>query len=666
MSRRLRWLLLLVAGPAAAQDFKPEAVCMLPPRRERQAPALPRAWPEFKEAEPAGTWGRNDTPAHAEWIAGTGADVLGRLSSPESAAQFFFSEEAWDDGAIPLAHDIGLGPGLRIKVQAVIGDGLHGSAAASTGDYDFYRVGELLPGQRFTAAISTPEGSLDTKIGLYDAGGALVNKNDNGLPGVPDSFLETSVAKSGDYFLLVRGINTAWPGNPFDPASGPKAGSEGPYELMVGIDAVDVDVFSFDAAPGDVISVSVEGQARRVTLLGPAGTTLMGANVDASILFPASSPLLVGGNANVARILEAPGHHAVAVESGDGDYALRFRLHRTGLAMPQVLFLDFDGAGIDARILGGTTSATLSPLERFLAPLGLEDQAQALMDGIVAVVEENLVTDFAGVRGYGLELRASHRHADPWGDPHASRIIVGGRTAELGIHTVGIAESVDVGNFVLAETAVVLLDVLLDPNREDTPAAAALRDGASLVDVLSRAIGNIASHEAGHLFANFHTWHPNSGISLMDGGRDYLAIAGSGPDGVFGTTDDTDVDFGVAGYREVEGFTGLQDSQGAIATGLSAAGITAVPAPAQPIEAPVLGLPYPHPARGRAVIPLWRARQGSAALALYDILGRHVDTLFQGELGAGRHHIPVDFNSIPAGLYLLRSGSASRSVMVVR
>ncbi len=663
---RIGLLLFFVAGQSAAQDLHTRHVCVLPMTVMRQAQAVPYAWPEVEEAEPSGEWGVNDSHASAQWIAYRGANVRGRLSPPDWSAEYYVSEEASDDGSIPLARDIGLAPGLRIRVHAEIGDGPHGSRAGATGDYDVYRVGELRPGQRFVAAISTPEGALDTKIGLFDATGALIDRNDNGLPGVPDSFLDAEVDTAGLYYLIVRGINMAWPGDPFDPASGPKVGSEGPYILDIGIDAADVDIFSFDAKAGDVFSAAVQGQARHVTLMGPAASTLMGAEADWSLLYPSASPLVKGGNANVARTLHAPGRYAVAVESGQGDYTLQFRLHAAGLPARQVLFLDFDGETLDTRVLGGLRTVALSPLESYLAPLGLEGDAHVLMDAIVAVVEENLQSDFAGEGGVELEILASHRHADPWGAPDVSRVIVGGSAAELGINTVGIAESVDVGNFVMAETAVVLLDVLMDPRRGDTPAAGALRDGVSLVEVLSEAIGNIASHEAGHLFANFHTGHPDHTVSLMDAGRDYLAMAGSGPDRTFGTADDTDVDFGVVPYREEEGFSGLQDTRAALVIGLGMAVPTLSEGAVALQASDELGLPYPHPASGQAFVPLVRSRRGSVALGLFDILGRRVRTLFEGTLSGGTHQIAVDFAGVAPGLYMLRAERSSRTVVVAR
>jgi hypothetical protein len=59
-------------------------------------------------------------------------------------------------------------------------------------------------------------------------------------------------------------------------------------------------------------------------------------------------------------------------------------------------------------------------------------------------------------------LLNSRDHADPFGAPH-DRLVVGGTISELGIGTIGIAQSIDPGNFATSETGVVLLDLLSGP-----------------------------------------------------------------------------------------------------------------------------------------------------------------------------------------------------------
>ena len=48
-----------------------------------------------------------------------------------------------------------------------------------------------------------------------------------------------------------------------------------------------------------------------------------------------------------------------------------------------------------------------------------------------------------GIPGdFNIEIRNSRDHGDLFGQPNVSRIIVGGTQAELGIPTVGIAQSI--------------------------------------------------------------------------------------------------------------------------------------------------------------------------------------------------------------------------------
>ena len=52
----------------------------------------------------------------------------------------------------------------------------------------------------------------------------------------------------------------------------------------------------------------------------------------------------------------------------------------------------------------------------------------------------------------------------------------------------------------------------------------------------------------------------------MDQGGNFPLLFGVGPDGVGGTADDPDVDFGEDVFNPSEGFTGIEDTLGRIAT----------------------------------------------------------------------------------------------------
>lgn len=212
----------------------------------------------------------------------------------------------------------------------------------------------------------------------------------------------------------------------------------------------------------------------------------------------------------------------------------------------------------------------LSPLRSFLGGWGLDDDDyEPLVREIVANVTENLRRDMeaSGInRDYRIRIRNSLDHRDPWGQDNVSRIVVGGTIAESGVATIGIAQSIDPGNFDREETALVLLDVLSSQDLED-PASlnTYLTADSDRVGFVGQAIGNITSHEAGHFFGNWHVDQFNDVLNLMDQGGNFPLLYGVGPDGVGGTDDDPDVDFGEDTFNPNEGFTGTEDTLSRIA-----------------------------------------------------------------------------------------------------
>ena len=347
----------------------------------------------------------------------------------------------------------------------------------------------------------------------------------------------------------------------------------------------DVDFFSVDLRAGDVVSGNVFGSGFELRLFDPAGTQRIGSTQDATFIIP--GPLPGGGNAAFGYVVEADGTYGIRVSGGTGPYTLELRLFRPPLesaedSTHQILFIDFDGATFDASVLGGPSLVTLSPLSSFLSGWGLSPgDEDAVIDAILAATEENLSADMrvlglngdfdtTGRRGdFDIEILNSRDHPDPFGGPNVSRVIVGGTIGELGISTIGIAQSIDIGNFDAAETAVVLLDLLSasasDPNSLNQYS---LGGGATVFDLIGIGVGNIVAHEAGHFFADFHTDRFNASPNIMDQGGNLDNLVGVGPDRIFGTADDLDVDFGPDIYALNEGFSGIEDTLNAVAFGL--------------------------------------------------------------------------------------------------
>ena len=75
------------------------------------------------------------------------------------------------------------------------------------------------------------------------------------------------------------------------------------------------------------------------------------------------------------------------------------------------------------------------------------------------------------------------------------------------------------------------------------------------------------------------------------------------------------------------------------------------------VEAPrelALSPNYPNPFNPTTTIPFTVPADGRAVLAVYDVLGRRVATLFDGVQAAGAHGVAFRADGLPSGLYLIR------------
>ncbi|WP_412061417.1 choice-of-anchor Q domain-containing protein [Rubrivirga sp. IMCC45206] len=84
-----------------------------------------------------------------------------------------------------------------------------------------------------------------------------------------------------------------------------------------------------------------------------------------------------------------------------------------------------------------------------------------------------------------------------------------------------------------------------------------------------------------------------------------------------------------------------------------------------------LATPAPNPASGRATVAFSVAAPGRVELALFDALGRRVQTVFDGEVvPGGVESAPIDVSGLAAGVYIVRlsgaAGVATRTLTVVR
>ncbi|MGX6606981.1 PPC domain-containing protein [Micromonosporaceae bacterium Da 78-11] len=540
------------------------------------------------EDEVDGTSGGNDTPANAQRVTGFGTGtgqfakirVLGGLDN-ETISTPGVPAAPEDDGSIPLAGDSGVG---TIRNGAVIssqlGDGPHGRLTGDgSNDFDFVKL-SAPAGKVLTITTATPTGALDTILQLYAADGTLLAVNDD-FTGL-DSQITYRVTTAGDFYAAVLAYGGV-PADPFDSGSGGGIGdasppSEGPYTLTLTSGGVDTDFFAVKLKVGDVLGASVKGSPTYLTVYDTTPREVHGSKQDASYIYPLASPLPGGGNAVTDYVATKAGWHYVGVASGSGAYDVTVEAYRPVLqgAKPvQTLYLDFDGARVNTGVFGGPGNRDLTGFPAFLANWGLtRADEDAVIDRIVAGVTENIKQDLiaSGLNTkFKLKVLNSKDDADPWGQPNVSRIVVGGTIAESGVDTIGIAQSIDPGNFETEETALVLLDVVSAP-ADDSSASlnAYLTPASDRIAFVGQALSNVIAHEGGHFFGNFHTDNQDALPNLMDaGGTGFATLFGVGPDGVGGTADDIDVDFGDSRFLPAEGFLGTEDTLGRIVFGIT-------------------------------------------------------------------------------------------------
>jgi hypothetical protein len=424
----------------------------------------------------------------------------------------------------------------------------------------------LRAGEVFAATVREAGGLLE----LRDPRGTLVQGSAVDRTGI---FPESSPLLGGgnasiDHVAAVTGPHTitvrraprpapaATPGTPSAPA---KPVTPGPPAAKPASPAA-------EPAPGSASANSLTEPAAPPSAVAQPAPAAPAAQPAPAVLAAQPSPSAAPDPSAVPDPSAKPG-------ASDGAYRAEIGVFRPTSAPAQKIVLEYGGAAVDVRRFGidnAQPEVQLSPLGAFLGGWGLQPEDEpALIARITATVRENLA-DTGG--GQVEVLEASRGGRSEFGKPGVSRVVIGGSAQEAGIPTVGIAESVDPGNFAREETAMVLLDRLAGPADNVVSLSHYLRtpvDRNARIDFVGRALGNIAAHEAGHFLGSWHTDADSGKHDLMAPG-DVVGAFGFGADKLGGTPDDQRARFGQDRYAPDEGFTGTEDTRNRTTVGLRA------------------------------------------------------------------------------------------------
>ena len=368
----------------------------------------------------------------------------------------------------------------------------------------------------------------------------------------------------------------------------------------------------FDMRAGDILDIALNGAAGNISVYYGEGTSRPSGFWFGTDTNQASdtkgSPLQNVGTAVIAQTIPETGRYyiALAPSNGSANYTMGLRayrpvLERAPIGTKQILYVDFDGGFYpSSRISGSTNPLGMIRFDRMEDNLGLLGFPNATRSDVLQLKQEIMVEaqkmfdtlitnglngdyDSTGNPGdYGITLlssldcpeipsaRGPGSSCSPDlnldNNPLVTRILVGSIINEVGIPTIGIAESVDIGNFVTDEIGIVLMDQIA------ASAAVPLSPSVSQLNVMAKFLAGVIVHEAGHTFGERHTDTGNQVFNIMDSGSQQAgeAFIGIGPDGIAGTADDQQSEFAVEDeFSLVEGIFGYSRTAASMAHNLS-------------------------------------------------------------------------------------------------
>ena len=438
----------------------------------------------------------------------------------------------------------------------------------------------------------------------------------------------------------------------------------------------DEDYYAFDLKKGDILDtrlVAATGTRPTLALYDSQGRELQFAQGRflGGLAFPTTSPLYKDGNTTLPYVIDTAGRYYMRVSDGISAYTLNMRVHRSTfeaetIGTQQTIYVDFDGALTRAETINltalGVPAGTLRipSMARYMTQIGLtEADAPSVARNIMSRVEKKmqpLLAQFS-TNGYypltgnpgdfGVRLVSSYDSPDLWGQKNVSRVLVGGTQLEIlqdDVGLLGIAQSVDVGNFSHEETTLVMLDIMGDTALDRT--LIPIAGNVTVADLFAELVADTIAHEAGHTLGGVHQDSNNTTDTIMDQFYVPEISAGVGPDLIFGTRDDITLKFLDDEYSPTTGIPfggGLCNSPDVLAIGMSTG----------TVGGSITGSAFNDLNRNA------RKDTGEAGLAGWQV---YIDSNNNGLLETGEVRTTTD----TAGNYTLRAGAGTYNIRLAR
>ena len=538
----------------------------------------------INEQESSEVFGENDTKENAQSLNinyGQLTALYGMLTV-QAQPQIFtdsLSESLEQNDTSSSATSLNMAvSGIRHKVEGSLNDG---SQSFNGRDYDIHKLSNLNPNLPLYIEYTASE-YKNENISFSD------ENRQNFIAYIPEFY---SVLPFFNHFqtdlYVAIGASTLNTKEGFDVSTDRNGFSIlDQYQMTYYQPEMDLDYYKINLNEGDLLSVSSNYSNVLLQVESPLERFVAGISA-LGFVYPSDSPAIKTGASNIAYTATESGEHTIIIKTSDiarqsADYEILFQREKASSNLleegeAQIVFLDFDGATLNGLPFNGINeNITLSGLSQFLSDfeLAASDETQ-LTQEIISVFTDHfgkLLGTLSDGSKPKLTIRNSLEHDDTFGDKNVSRIIIGGSIEELKLATIGIAQSLDPGNFKKEETGIVLLDLLSSEDNKANSLNFLNKDPSiSKINLVANAVGTIAAHELGHILSGFHTNNANDTYNIMDAGGNQDNRLGIGEDGIFGTSDDQAILFQKDEYDPNLNYFGEQDTAKQIAQGLRAA-----------------------------------------------------------------------------------------------